>query len=332
MSVQHGTGKMNLKPVSPVSGPALTRRKSSAPHHRSNNKSLKDSELQFRRLFEAAQDGILILDGRTGKITEANQFIIDMLGYGREEILGKRLWEIGAFVDISKSKKAYAELKKKGYVRYEDIPLESKEGKRLEVEFVSNIYRADGKNVIQCNIRDISQRKLLERKLAFMATHDGLTGLPNRTLLYDRFQVAKALADRESGKLALASMDVDMFKDVNDRYGHDTGDKLLKKIASRLTGALRKSDTIARMGGDEFIALLSGIKDQKDALFTGNKISGTLKKQFIVDGHRIPVSVSMGIAIYPDDGNEIDILVKKSDKLMYAAKASTHTSIKLAKQ
>jgi diguanylate cyclase (GGDEF)-like protein/PAS domain S-box-containing protein len=327
MAVQHRTAGKNPNQISSASG--RTNLKSVTSR---SQKTIRDSEIQFRRLFEAAQDGILILDGRTGKITEANQFIIDMLGYSKEELLGKRLWEIGAFIDISKSKQAYEELKKKGYVRYEDIPLESKNGKRLEVEFVSNIYPQDGKKVIQCNIRDISQRKNLERKLAFMATHDALTGLPNRTLLFDRFHIAKALADRINGKLALASIDVDLFKDVNDRYGHAVGDKLLKKIASRLTGALRKSDTIARIGGDEFIALLSGIKDRSDILHAGNKISATLKRHFIVDGNRIPVSVSMGIAIYPDDGNEIDILVKKSDKLMYTAKAGSHGSIQLEKE
>jgi PAS domain S-box-containing protein len=123
------------------------------------------SEVRYRRLFEAAQDGILILDAETGKITDANPFLTAMLGYSKEELLGKTLWEIGLIVDTHASRNAFIELQSKGYVRYEDLPLQTKDGRRAEVEFVSNTYAVNGEKVIQCNVRDITERKLLEKKL-----------------------------------------------------------------------------------------------------------------------------------------------------------------------
>ncbi|MDP2921373.1 MAG: ATP-binding protein [Candidatus Omnitrophota bacterium] len=127
--------------------------------------ALYASEIRFRRLFETAQDGILILDAETGQIREVNKFLIDMLSYSHEEFLGKKLWEVGAFVDIDKSKAAFQELQTRGYVRYEDLPLRTKDGRLISVEFVSNVYSVDRAKVIQCNIRDITERKRLASEL-----------------------------------------------------------------------------------------------------------------------------------------------------------------------
>ena len=125
-------------------------------------RALAASEARYRRLFETAQDAILILDEATGTITDANPFVIDLLGYSLEELIGKELWEIGLFHDKQQSKAAMEQLQKKGYIRYEDMPLETKQGKRVEVEFVSNSYMLEGLGVIQCNIRDITDRKWAE--------------------------------------------------------------------------------------------------------------------------------------------------------------------------
>jgi PAS domain S-box-containing protein len=136
----------------------------SAEYNRILN-TLKVSETRFRRLFETAQDGILILDADTGQINEVNKFLIDMLGYSRDEFLGKKLWEIGAFRDVKAIKAEFSKLQKKRYVRYEDLPLQARDGHKIEVEFVSNIYKVDDKKVIQCNIRDITARKKAENDL-----------------------------------------------------------------------------------------------------------------------------------------------------------------------
>jgi diguanylate cyclase (GGDEF)-like protein/PAS domain S-box-containing protein len=137
---------------------------------------LRTSEIRFRRLFETAQDGILILDLATRKITDANPFIVELLEYGRDELLGQELWEIGLLKDEQASREAFRELKEKGYIRYENLPLQTKDGKkRREVEFISNVYVENGHQVIQCNIRDITARRQAEQRLR--KANDELTAL-----------------------------------------------------------------------------------------------------------------------------------------------------------
>jgi PAS domain S-box-containing protein len=131
-------------------------------------KTLQDSEIRYRRLFEAAQDGILIINAETGKIVDVNQFLMDMLRYSHEEFVGKELWEIGAFKDITESKVAFTELQNKQYIRYENLPVETKDGRLINVEFVSNVYLVDHSQVIQCNIRDITERKRIEDARLFL--------------------------------------------------------------------------------------------------------------------------------------------------------------------
>ena len=133
--------------------------------HERVDEALKISESRYRRLFETAQDGILILDADTGQITDVNPYLTEMLGYSQEEFLGKKLWEIGSFKDIPAAKLAFAELQTQGYVRYEDLPLVTSSGQRIAVEFVSNVYLVDRKNVIQCNIRNVTVRKEAEKEI-----------------------------------------------------------------------------------------------------------------------------------------------------------------------
>src|SRR5687767_8049587 len=123
---------------------------------------LQASELRYRRLFETAKDGILLLDADTGRITDVNPFLQDMLGYSHEELIGRALWEIGPVKDIVASQEALRHLQDKEYIRYENLPLETKSKKRVQVEFVSNVYLVDGLRVIQCNVRDITARKAAE--------------------------------------------------------------------------------------------------------------------------------------------------------------------------
>lgn len=127
--------------------------------------SLRESELRYRRLFETAQDGILILDAKTGMIEDVNPYLIKMLGYSREEFIKKKLWEVGAFRDIEASQEAFEALQENEYIRYEDLPLKAKDGRLKQVEFVSNVYLIDNEKVIQCNIRDITDRKRAEKAL-----------------------------------------------------------------------------------------------------------------------------------------------------------------------
>ncbi len=137
-----------------------------AVSRRKIEQALVESELQYRRLFETAQDAILILDGKSGMVTDANQFIIDLLGYQKEYFIGKHLWELGFIRDKTMAQTAFSELKTKGYIRYEDLPLETKDKRSMDVEFISNVYPVNHHLVIQCNIRDITARKYTEKALA----------------------------------------------------------------------------------------------------------------------------------------------------------------------
>lgn len=151
--------------------------------------ALKESELSYRRLFEAAQDGILILDFKSALITDVNPFLVTMLGYSKSELLEKHLWEVGFFKDEAASKDAFSTLQEKGYIRFENLPLETKSGKKIDVEFVSNTYSVGSHEVIQCNIRDITDRKRIEAELAQAKETQFRTlieSLPQKVFLKDR--------------------------------------------------------------------------------------------------------------------------------------------------
>ncbi|MFZ1142532.1 MAG: PAS domain S-box protein [Candidatus Sulfotelmatobacter sp.] len=149
----------------------ISQQKFAEAAHNQAQRALEDSETRYRRLFETAKDGILILDFKTGQIVDVNPFLIEMLGYTHGEFVGKKLWEIGPFKDISASRSAFSELQTKGVIRYEDLPLETKDGRRINVEFVSNVYPVDGTQVVQCNIRDITERVRAEAELKISETH-----------------------------------------------------------------------------------------------------------------------------------------------------------------
>jgi two-component system, cell cycle sensor histidine kinase and response regulator CckA len=145
---------------------------------------LEASEIRYRRLFESAKDGILILDADTGKVVDINPFMIELLGYSREIFFGRTLWEIGLFKDVVASKEAFNKLQKRGYIHYEDLPIEKKDGRKIDVEFVSNVYRVNGTSVIQCNIRDITERKRAEESL--MLQNAALQSAANAIVITDR--------------------------------------------------------------------------------------------------------------------------------------------------
>jgi diguanylate cyclase (GGDEF)-like protein/PAS domain S-box-containing protein len=169
-------------------------------------------------------------------------------------------------------------------------------------------------------IRDVTARKRLEQKLEQMATHDSLTGLPARILLTDRVDMAVARAKRQNGKIAVMMIDLDRFKAVNDTFGHAVGDSLLKAVAHQLTGAIRKNDTCARLGGDEFVVLLPEINGTEDAVKMAGRLLLSFQKPLSVESHPIAVSLSLGIAIFPEDGENFEELLKLADMAMYRAK------------
>ena len=174
---------------------------------------------------------------------------------------------------------------------------------------------------------DISERKLAENalreqqsRLNYMAFHDSLTSLPNRSLFYDRIYHGLARAKRSNSKVALLLLDIDRFKNINDSLGHDAGDLLLKAISTRLNDGVRDMDTVARLGGDEFVVVLEGVHDLNDVVFVANKLLVSLARPIDVNGHDISTTVSIGVSVYPEDGSDTDELLKNADIAMYKAK------------
>ena len=177
---------------------------------------LRVSETRYRRLFETAQDGILLLDADSGQITDVNPFLIDLMGFSKEELLNKKLWDIGFFKDDEKSRVLFSKLQNKKYVRYEDLPLETKDGRSIDVEFVSNVYPVDGKNVIQCNVRDISERRRQDYDLRVSETR--------YRRLFETAQDGILLLDADSGQIT----DVNPF--LIDLMGFSKEELLNKKL------------------------------------------------------------------------------------------------------
>jgi len=285
-----------------------------------SKKKLLSSEAKYRRLFETAQDGILMLDYNTGAIMDANPFILKTLNYTKKQLIGKTLWELGSFKDIANSKKAFGELKKKKYIRYEDKPLRKKGNGLIYVEFVSNVYVADSNKVIQCNIRDITERKHMEARLNHIATFDFLTDLPNRRFFNMMVDKKISQAIRHDSILAIFFVDIDKFKEVNDVYGHDVGDLLLQKAGNRLQKNIRKEDFIARIGGDEFAIILLDIKKTAGISAIAKKLINGMRRSFNIKGHKIAVTISIGISIFPYDGKNRSNLLKEADIALYKAK------------
>jgi len=183
------------------------------------------------------------------------------------------------------------------------------------------VHDADGRVLYhEGSLEDITERKRAEETIKHLAYHDDLTGLPNRRLFNDRLTLALAHAQRSQQKLAVMLLDLDHFKEVNDTLGHSVGDQLLQVVSKRLASLLRKGDTVARMGGDEFMLLLPEIAGGEGAAEVAQKILEAFREPFILDDHEIHVTTSIGIALYPEDGEDGDTLMKNADIAMYRAK------------
>jgi len=301
---------------------------------------LKTSELRYRRLFEAAQDGILILDADTGMIQDVNPFLIKMLGYSREEFLEKKLWEVGAFKDVQASQQAFETLQEHEYIRYEDLPLRAKDGRLVQVEFVSNVYPMGNEKVIQCNIRDITDRKqaqdaLLksEAVLRELSMRDHLTGLFNRRYMEESLERELLRASRNQVPLGIIMLDVDGFKQFNDTYGHTAGDMILRQIGDILHKYVRGEDVSARYGGDEFIVILPGASRQVTQERAKILCLAARNFHLQIEGKTLEaLTLSLGVAIFPKNGATSATILKAADTALYRAKREGRGRVSMATQ
>jgi len=186
--------------------------------------------------------------------------------------------------------------------------------------FAQNLLHDPSVGAIVVNYRDITQRKATEKQLEYQAYYDALTGLPNRLLFRDRVVTAIAQAQRNRRALAVMYLDLDHFKLVNDGLGHSVGDKLLGQVAERLATSVRASDTISRLGGDEFTLLFNDVGSSDAVAGVARKILHSLARPFKVDGHELFITASIGISLFPNDGDDDEILLKSADSAMYRAK------------
>ena len=294
---------------------------------------VKESELRYRRLFEAAQDGILIVDAETGLIVDVNPFLIDMLGYSRDELVKRTLWQVGAFDDAEANRVAFKTLQEKDYIRYENLPLRAKSGALIQVEFVSNVYLVGEDRVIQCNIRDITDRKRAEEALVKseallreQSVRDHLTGLFNRRYMEETLERELLRATRKRVSLGVIMLDVDHFKQFNDTAGHAAGDAVLRELGRRLLESVRREDIASRYGGDEFIVILPDASPQV-TLKRAQLLRG-MDLRVNLDGQDLePITLSLGVAVFPWHGTTSAVVLKAADDALYQAKAAGRNQV-----
>ncbi len=276
-------------------------------------------ELAAKRILETMQGAVIVVD-LDGKIRVINRAAHIMLGYPNEDVRDR---ELSTIIEMPPDLKDHRRLRE-GNILDHEMSWEDKGGRRIDISVsVSPMTERDGSPVgIVYVAHDITRRKKAEQRLEQLALYDALTGLPNRTLFFDRMNQLLALAKRNQYVLALLYMDLDRFKTINDTLGHEVGDQLLQEAAKRMTSCTRKSDTVARMGGDEFIGICGRIATAGDASVVAQKIIAALAAPFTIQGNECTIGVSIGISLYPMDGDELEMLVNKADTAMYRVKES----------
>lgn len=289
--------------------------------------ALRESEERHRLLADNAQDIIWTMD-LSGRFSYVSPSVEKLRGYSASEAMEQTLEQTLTPESVAKVKesvgKTVAAVKNK--LPFPDFVAEldhlCKDGSTVCAEVrTSGIYDAEGNFIGIVGVsRDITERKKSEEKIRYMAQHDSLTGLPNRALFADRLQQALSYCKRHQRALAVMLLDLDKFKPVNDRYGHALGDELLKQVAQRLLACVRTSDTVARIGGDEFVILLHQMDDLNQAKIVSEKIQYALTQSFLIDDHSIQIGSSIGTAFYPQDGADPLELTKIADQRMYRHK------------
>jgi len=292
---------------------------------------LLDNKKQLSDILENVPSYIYMKDTRR-KYLVANRLLRERFAAPMEEIVG---YDDSKFFDadtVSSMRKDDLNVLQKGETLHGEETLVNMLTGDVQVYMTVKfpLRHEDGKIYASCGIyTDISQRKEYEEHFKHMAQFDALTHLPNRALFNDRLRQAITSAHRNKTRVALMFIDLDKFKPVNDTYGHGVGDQLLKSVSTRIEDCLRESDTAARIGGDEFVVLLPSIETHLAASKVGEKILSSLNQPFVLSGHTLNISGSIGIAVYPEHGKEEKGLVKSADIAMYHAKKNGRNNVKI---
>ena len=284
--------------------------------------ALHANELLFSATFQGAPHAAAISRVEDGRIIAVNDRYERMFGWTAAEVVGKTSVEIGHWPDIETRQLWMETFNEDGAVLDHETVWRHRDGSVCHVSLSAQLVTFGGIQHVLIFVRDISERKEAEARIDFLAHHDALTGLPNRVLFRDRFELATAWAERSASKAALLFLDLDHFKTVNDTLGHPVGDALLVQVATRLRECVRDTDTICRLGGDEFLIALTDVRTLPAISALADKILEALSRPFTVGAHDLTNTLSIGIAVWPDDGADFDTLLQKADTALFQAKAS----------
>ncbi len=291
---------------------------------RENEQALRDAEERYRNIVENAVEGIFQTTPQ-GRYLSINPALARIYGYDKpEEMIGAYL-DIGRqlYVDPARRLEFMRLIHLNGVVSNFESEVYRKNGEIIWISENAREVRDGSGNLLyfEGTVEDITERKTYETRLTHQATHDTLTGLPNRALFRDRLQQAVRYAERERAKVSIVFIDLDNFKYINDSLGHEAGDALIRIMAQRLKSCVRDSDTVARLGGDEFVLLLQGAPfDDERVSIAMSRILSEVRKPVDVRGRELTVTCSIGISVCPEDGNDVDALLKHADAAMYQAK------------
>jgi diguanylate cyclase (GGDEF)-like protein/PAS domain S-box-containing protein len=300
---------------------------------REAQQSLRQSEARFRALVEHSSDGIALINN-LGRLTYLGPSTMRVLGYAEEDMIGRSILPIVHPDDAPAARVHFQKaLQSSGREVRGELRLRHADGHWVWIEGVArNLLDEKSVGAVVVNYRDVTERKDAEYRLAALAYRDSLTGLPNRFLFNDRLTHAIDRAHRREGPLAVMYVDLDHFKIVNDTLGHAIGDRLLQAVARRLRKAVRIDDTIARLGGDEFALLLPDVDRAEEAGLIADKILQTIREPLHVDGHELYTTASIGIAMYPIDGEDVVTLLKHADAALYRSKEMGRNTVQLFAQ
>lgn len=284
--------------------------------------ALRLSEERFRALYHDTPSMYLMVNP-DGIVRLINRFGLMQLGYTQKEVVGQ---SVLCLFHSSDQPAAVAHLRQCAaepeQVFHWELRKVCKDGTVIWVkETARAVYEPDGSKVLLIVCEDITERKRAEERIHYLAHHDALTGLPNRVLMEDRVDQYIAHAERFRESVAMLFLDLDGFKHINDSLSHHTGDRLLRAVAIRLQDCLRKGDSIARLGGDEFVLTLPNLTDIQCVAQVARKVLDALDNEFNVGGHKLHISGSIGISIYPTDGINTESLLRAADTAMYHAKS-----------
>src|SRR5680860_704743 len=291
------------------------------------NSQLQSERERLQVTLTSIADGVVSTDTE-GRITFLNPAAERISGWPKAEAVGRPVDEILVTLDeTTRELRSSATLRAidldEPQLSWVSILLRRYDGELLPIEtHAAPLRDSHGQNQgAVVTFRDISEIRRLTAELNHLASHDPLTGLPNRALLYDRLTQELAYAERYYASLALLYLDLDLFKEVNDLLGHGVGDELLRQVAERLLGCVRRTDTVSRLGGDEFAVLLTGFDRRTFPDELATKVTKRLSDPFVLDQETVNVSTSVGISLFPEDGQDAETLVKHADTAMYQAKA-----------